>query len=171
MPEAALTEIATLRGQITAQEIKISSMRSTYTEKSPELTLAIAELRSLQEQLDKSSRVDQSKSQTKSSEYIQTLRDFKYNETLYELLARQYELARVDESRQGSTIQIVDIAQPPERKSKPRRAVIAMITMILSTICFAGFSIFRDRINSLLDQNVLQGKPRTLGALLSADRQ
>lgn len=170
MPETALVEVASLRGQITAQEIKIASMKNTYADSSPEINLAVTELRTLQAQLEKSSRIDPLKGQTRNSEYIQTLRDFKYNETLYELLARQYELARVDESRQGSTIQVVDIAQPPERKSKPRRAVIALIALILSTICFAGIASIREWLSTLMDQNAMQGKPRTLRALFSTQR-
>ena len=57
-------------------------------------------------------------------------RDFKYHETLFDLFAKQYELARVDESREGATIQVLDVAQPPERKSKPKKAVIAMVATL-----------------------------------------
>jgi uncharacterized protein involved in exopolysaccharide biosynthesis len=64
------------------------------------------------------------------SDYITKYRDFKYFETLFELFAKQYEMARVDESREGAVIQVVDAAQPPERKSKPKKALIAIMTTL-----------------------------------------
>ncbi len=51
----------------------------------------------------------------------------KYNETLYELLAKQYELARLDEARDAVVIQVIDRAIPPERKSRPQRWLIVLV--------------------------------------------
>jgi uncharacterized protein involved in exopolysaccharide biosynthesis len=62
--------------------------------------------------------------------YVARYRDVKYHETLFDLFARQFELAKSDEAREGTVIQVVDVALPPERRSKPRRA----ITAILSTL-------------------------------------
>jgi uncharacterized protein involved in exopolysaccharide biosynthesis len=47
-------------------------------------------------------------------------------------MAKQFELARLDEAREGAVIQVVDAAQPPERKSKPQKVLIAMITAFLA---------------------------------------
>ena len=49
---------------------------------------------------------------------------------MFELFAKQYELARVDESREGAVIQVLDAAQPPERKAKPKRALIAVMIAV-----------------------------------------
>jgi hypothetical protein len=57
----------------------------------------------------------------KGGDYIAAFRDYKYYETLFELFAKQYEIARIDEAREGPVIQIVDVATPPERKSKPKK--------------------------------------------------
>ena len=51
-------------------------------------------------------------------------------ETLFELFAKQFEIARLDESREGPAIQVLDIAEPPARKSKPKRALTAIITSL-----------------------------------------
>jgi hypothetical protein len=64
------------------------------------------------------------------SDYISKFRDFKYHETLFELFAKQYEMARIDESREGAVIQVVDVAMPPELKSKPKKALIAVLTTL-----------------------------------------
>jgi uncharacterized protein involved in exopolysaccharide biosynthesis len=58
--------------------------------------------------------------------YIDRYREYKYQEALFELYARQFELARVDESREGALVQVVDRATPPEKKSKPQRGLIGM---------------------------------------------
>ena len=59
-------------------------------------------------------------------DYLDKYRNFKYLETLFEMYARQFELARIDEGREGGLIQVIDAATPPEKKSKPRRGFIAM---------------------------------------------
>jgi uncharacterized protein involved in exopolysaccharide biosynthesis len=59
-------------------------------------------------------------------EYVRKVRDVKYYETMFELLARQYELAKLDEAKEGSLIQIVDPAIPPDRRSFPKRSLIVI---------------------------------------------
>jgi uncharacterized protein involved in exopolysaccharide biosynthesis len=50
----------------------------------------------------------------------------KYHETLYELLAKQYEAARIDEAKAAPVIQVVDRAVPPDKKSGPHRLWILL---------------------------------------------
>ena len=59
-------------------------------------------------------------------EYIRRLRDVKYNETIFEILARQFEIAKLDEAKQGALIQIVDPAIPPDKRSFPKRGLIVI---------------------------------------------
>lgn len=66
-------------------------------------------------------------------EYVRSLRDVKYYETIFELLAKQYELAKIDEAKNSSLIQLLDKAIPADRKSKPKRA-----SMVLGGL-FGGF--------------------------------
>ena len=54
-------------------------------------------------------------------EYLRKLRDLKYYETIYELIAKQFEMAKLDEARQGAVIQVADVAVPPDKKSSPPR--------------------------------------------------
>ena len=71
--------------------------------------------------------------------YIEKYRDLKYQETLFELFARQFELAKVDEAREGALIQVVDMALPPERKSKPAKALIAVVVTLVAGIFFLAW--------------------------------
>jgi len=64
------------------------------------------------------------------TEYLRTLRQLKFNETLYELLVKQYELAKLEEARDAVVIQVIDRAVPPERKSRPQISVIVSVSAI-----------------------------------------
>lgn len=127
-PEAMGEGIATLRAQVVAKEVQLSSMRGYLTANSPDFRQAQQELASLRAQLAKAASNNQPSGG--NADYINRYRDFKYNEVLFEQLAKQYELARIDESREGAVIQIVDVAEPPERKSQPKKAQIAVVATL-----------------------------------------
>ncbi len=65
-------------------------------------------------------------------ENIQLMRDLKYYQMLYELLAKQYEVARLDEAKESSLIQVLDPAVEPERKSSPKRALIVITATLVA---------------------------------------
>ncbi len=127
-PAAAVEVVAKLRAGITAQEIKIANMRGFLTESAPDIRQAMNELSVLRDQL---ARAEKDDPQSRGDDnYIARFRAYKYAETLYELFAKQYELARVDEAREGAVIQVVDPATPPEKKAKPKKALIAVIATL-----------------------------------------
>lgn len=134
-PQAAVEGLAQLQASITAQEVKVATMRGYLTENAPDFRRALNELGALRAQLRQAER-SQAPASPGDSDYVAKFRDFKYHETLFELFAKQYEIARVDESREGAVIQIVDVAQAPERKTKPKKATIA----VLATLA-AGFAL------------------------------
>jgi len=135
-PASAVAAVAALKAQVTAQEVKLGAMRGYLADSSPEFKLALAELASLRSQLTKLERDDSGPGKSADVDYVNRYRDFKYHETLFELFAKQYEIARVDEAREGAVIQVLDAAQVPERKSKPKRALIAVIATLA-----AGFAL------------------------------
>jgi tyrosine-protein kinase Etk/Wzc len=59
-------------------------------------------------------------------EYARKLREVKYHDTLLDLLARQYEAARLDEAKSAPIIQVVDRSVPPDKKSGPPRLLIIL---------------------------------------------
>ena len=76
------------------------------------------------------------------------VRDFKYHETLFELLAKQYEIARVDEAREGAVLQVMDPATVPERKSKPKKALIAVLATLASGFALLLFVFVRSALKN-----------------------
>ena len=132
-PDITVRAVAVLQAQISAQEVKLASMRSYLTDTAPDFMHARAELAALRAQLSKFENSSQlTTNAADDSDYVTRYRDFKYYETLFELFAKQFELAKIDEAREGSIIQVVDVALPPERKSKPKRAMIAVATTLIS---------------------------------------
>lgn len=141
-PEAAIGVVAQLQAQIAAQEIKLASMRGYLSDSAPDFKQALTELAALRAQGAKFEKAESKAGNPGDSDYVARYRDYKYYETLFVLFSKQFELAKVDESREGTAIQVVDIALPPERKSKPKRALIAIMTtlaagMVLLLFVFA----------------------------------
>lgn len=128
-PKAAAEAYARLKAEVVAAEVRIQSLRTMMAEAAPEVMQQSALVNSLRAQL---SKLESSDSSAASADYISSYREFKYQETLMELFARQYELARLDESREGAAIQVIDVAQKPEHKSKPKRAVIAITVWLVA---------------------------------------
>jgi uncharacterized protein involved in exopolysaccharide biosynthesis len=140
--ESIIRSMAQLRAEIASREVALSSLKSAATAQNPEVARQEAEVAAMRDQLRKlESNNDPGRpgdpmiltSQVPKAglEYVRALRDLKYNETLFELLSKQYEAARIDEAKEAPIIQVVDSAVPPERKSWPPRAVFALAGAVL----------------------------------------
>jgi tyrosine-protein kinase Etk/Wzc len=145
---ALIESAAILRAQVAAKQVQIEGMRSFAAEDNPELILAKQELAALQSQLthvagsqqDPGSDINLSKGRVTQAgmEYIRRFRELKYQETVFELLAKEFEIAKLDEAREGSIVQVVDTAVPPDKKSSPHRLLI-VIGSTMSAFFIAAF--------------------------------
>jgi tyrosine-protein kinase Etk/Wzc len=144
-PAAAVEGLAKLKAGITAQEIKLASMRGYLTESAPDFKQAQTELAAMRSQMTRAEK-EEPASSSKDSNYIAKFRDFKYHETLFELFAKQFEMARLDESREGASIQVLDIAQAPENKSKPKKSLIALMTALAAGFALLLFIFIRQAL-------------------------
>ena len=144
-PVAAVEGLAKLKASITAQEIKLASMRGYLTESAPDFKQARTELSAMRAQLNQAEKEEPSAAGA-DGDYISKFRDFKYHETLFELFAKQYEMARIDESREGAVIQVVDVALPPELKAKPKKALIAIMTTLATSFALLLFVFIRQAL-------------------------
>jgi uncharacterized protein involved in exopolysaccharide biosynthesis len=120
---------AEMRAQIAAKEVQLSAMGSFATPQNPDVQRLGGELAALRSQLKK---LEQGSGADEKSSPLQQLavksyRDIKAREAMMGVLVAQYESARVDEAKEGPLIQQVDVALPPERKSKPKRAIIVLV--------------------------------------------
>ena len=145
-PAAAVEAVARLKAGISVQEVKLGAMRNYLTESSPDFKQALSELASLKSELAKAEK-DEPASQG-MSDYVARYREFKYQETMFELFAKQFELAKVDESREGAVIQVLDTAQPPEREAKPKKAMIAIIAALAAGFALLIFVFIRSALQN-----------------------
>jgi tyrosine-protein kinase Etk/Wzc len=168
-PQAAIEGLARLKAGVTAQEIKLASMRGYLTETAPDFKQAQIEIAALRSQLARAEREEPAiiGANIGASDYIAKFRDFKYQETLFELFAKQYEMARLDESREGSVIQVLDVAEAADRKSKPKKAQIAMLATLASAFALLLFVFIRHAFRSASQTPESAEKLSRLGLALS----
>jgi tyrosine-protein kinase Etk/Wzc len=145
--ESIIRSLAVLRAEIASREVQINSLRMFATDQNPVAMRAQEEINSLRSQLAKLEKDPRNPELTSpfgipagrlpavALEYARKLREVKYHETLFELLAKQYEAARIDEAKAAPIIQVVDRAVPPDQKSGPHR------TFIVLGCGFIGFCI------------------------------
>jgi tyrosine-protein kinase Etk/Wzc len=137
--------LAELRARVAAKQVEVQAIRSYSTEQNPDVQLAEQELSTLQAE---AARMEQrGGSQGTGSmglgdvpsaglEYLRAQRELVYRQTLFDLLIRQYDAARLDESKEAAIIQVVDVATAPDRKSAPQRGLIVLVGTLLGF--FAG---------------------------------
>lgn len=136
---ARLETMGRLRAQVSAKEIQLNSMRAFLTPNNSDFKRVQEELTSLRAELSRlengngGDETDAGNKQV-GLQSIKLLRDVKYYQMLYELLAKQYEVARLDEAKDPSIIQVLDPAVEPENKFKPKRGIIVLVTGVLSLI-------------------------------------
>ena len=130
-----LESAATLRAEVAAKEVQIQSMRSFATAENPDLVQAQNELAAFRSQVAQAltgqgdttpTDIAVRKMPQAGLEYIAKLREVKYREALLEMMTKQYELARVDEAKDSSLVQVLDTAVPPEVRSFPHRSIIVL---------------------------------------------
>ena len=147
-PKAAAESYARLRAELTAAEVRLQTQRQSLADGSAEIHQQSTLVQALRDQLRGQERANDAPSVGSGPDYVSKYREFKYQETLFDLMARQYELAKVDESREGGLIQVVDRAQPAEHKIRPQRGVIAVTATMLSGMAYALFLIIRGRMKA-----------------------
>lgn len=142
--KAIISAVASLKGKIAAKEIQIERMRMFATEQNPDLQAAERELSGLRNQLAQMERREvaghgdiqlaTAKVPAAGLEYIRQYRNVKYREAIFELLAKQFEVAKLDEAKNAVIVQVLDSGIPPERRSSPQRLLVIGISILLSFV-------------------------------------
>jgi tyrosine-protein kinase Etk/Wzc len=136
--KAMIEGLAVLRAQIDAKDVELQAMRSYSTEHNPEVSLAERELSSLRAE---SARLQQRNHSPgfgdlgledvpgAGLEYLRAEHELKYRQAMFDLLIKQYDAARLDESKDAAIIQVVEPAIVPDRTSSPKPALIVLLSM------------------------------------------
>jgi tyrosine-protein kinase Etk/Wzc len=155
------SEIQTLaetRAQVAAREVELAGLRHFQTEESPDVIRLKTEIANLQGQL---ARLQEGKEKSLGGsiptsmvpelqlDYVRKEREVKYHEALFQILARQYESARLDEAHNAPLLQVLDNPSYPEQKSSPHRMQIMLGGLILGALIGCLWVLVRDYVQAL----------------------
>ena len=163
--KALITSLADLHAEVADKEVQLQALRSYSTEQNPEVQLLESQLASLQDQTAKleersgspeSGGLDLADVAGAGADYLRAEHELEYRQALFDLLLKQYDAARWDESRNAAVIQVVEDAIPPDTKSAPRRTLIVLVFTALG-LFGAWFYI--------LGRNILAANPHLLQLL------
>jgi uncharacterized protein involved in exopolysaccharide biosynthesis len=140
-----IQEMAQIRADITSRQVELASMRQGATEQNPQVVLLQSQITGLQQQLQQMEatstksrpgdlQVPTAKVPERALQYIRKQREVRYREVLFDLIARQYESARLDEAREAPLLQVVDYAVPPDKKSGPPRMLLVLAAGIFGLV-------------------------------------
>jgi tyrosine-protein kinase Etk/Wzc len=155
--EVLIRSGAQLRAEIASRQVQLQAMQSYATDQNPQLQVLRREIEALQGQLGQlesksgsGSKFDFSASKLPEASlaYIRKFRDMKYHETLYELLAKQYEAARIDEAKEAPMIQVVDRAVVPDKKSWPPRLLLVLAAAFVGLILGSTYALVRGALRT-----------------------
>lgn len=152
--EALIGGAAQVRAQISEREVQLKVLRGSATELNPDVIRLASELRALRAELARmestqggnaGSAVDMPVGRIPEAaiEYVRARRELKLQEALLESMIRQFEIAKLDEAKEGPVLQQVDVAQPPDRKSKPARALIVLASTLIALLGAMAFVAWR----------------------------
>ena len=165
--EATIEAVARLRAEIAQREVQLSAMRTFATPENSDYRRVVAELNGLRAELKKLDKggtggelglVSAGNLPEQGLEYVRALREVKYQEAVFEIMAKQFELAKVDEAKDGGNVQQLDVATVPERKSKPKRALIVVLSVLAAGFLAVLLAFVRAAMRkAAADENNQQG--------------
>ena len=150
-----MSAIAQTQAEISNKEVQLAALTQSATNANPEVVRLTSELDSLRDHLRKLENssgkgnpgnplVPTAQVPELSLEYVRRDRDVKYHEALYTMLLRQYESAKLDESRAAPLVQIVDEAVVPDQKSWPPRTIFVVLFTFLGMAAGVAWVIASD---------------------------
>ena len=150
--ETIIRSIAETRANIASLEVQLQAVNTFATDQNPDAIRLQQEIATMRKQLanleNNQQKITPGDIQVPAGrvpeaglQYIQKLRELKYHETLFDLLSKQYEAARMDEAKSAPIIQVIDRAIPPDKKSGPPRLLLTLGFGFLG-FCFACLWVF-----------------------------
>ncbi len=153
---AVIEGIAQLKGEIASKEVELGVLLTSQTEQNPQVRALREGIGQLKAQLRKLG--DSSTGRKVSSDifisaadvpnvglqYARLMRDYKVQETLFELLTKQFEMAKINEAKNTSALQVLDEAMVPDKKSKPKRSLIVLLATFVVGFMAVFFAFIRE---------------------------
>ena len=178
--KVAIEGIARLRAEVVSKEVQLAAMRNSMTDENSEVRTLLAGITKLKNQLNSMSGSGGGGGVIPSVgsapgigvEYIRRLRELKTQEALYEQLTKQFELAKINEARDSTSIQVLDEAIAPLRKSKPKRSLIVILSAVTAFFCSVFLVFIKEYLAKLSpeDSAIMAEMKGTLKGMLRLRR-
>lgn len=146
LAEAGVRAGVELRTQIAVREVQLRALGRFATPRNPDVQRLAAEVDSLRAQLQQVEQGRESRASEAhagSSAALDAFRKLKVQQATLESLVKQAEIARMDEAREGPSMQIVELAVPPERPTKPPRTLIVAASSLAFLVLGLLASFFK----------------------------
>jgi len=155
--KAMFEAAAVLQGELFAAQSELEGLSQIYTDSNVRVRSLQARIAELKRELDKVGGATPANSSPGESgpplypsirqlpilgvPYGDFYRRLKINEAVFEILTKQYELAKVEEAKSVPSVKVLDVAKVPERRSGPPRTLVVLGGVLLS-FCFAAAWLF-----------------------------
>ena len=152
--DAMIRSVSQLHAEILSKKAQLAGLKTFVTDENPRFQSVKKEINTLEGELANLEQgshiagipeVPVGQIPQASLEYIRKYRDVKYHESLFEILAKQYEAARMDEARAAPLVQVVDQAVVPERKSWPPRTILVLTATAAGAVLASIWTLLNAR--------------------------
>jgi uncharacterized protein involved in exopolysaccharide biosynthesis len=158
---ALIAGSATVEGQLIAAQSELKGLQQIYTDSHERVQQAKAQIRELQRQLAQMKGKDTKGSDTEdvkalaslATPYLERYRRMKVEEAVVDTIEQQYTLAKFQESRHVSEVQVLSPAEVPEKKSFPRRGITTLAMMLVTFLVLSSWTITATAWSNLEAEN------------------
>ena len=162
--KAAIESAAKIRGEIIVAETELEVLKQFGTEKQNEAIMLKSKIDELKNQLSKIESGNPEKEENDPMvsfkelpalglQLARLMREAKIEEEVFKLITTQYELATIEEAKDVNTIQVLDRALPPDRKSGPKRALIVILSTMVAFFLAVFLAFFLEFLSRLKEND------------------
>jgi uncharacterized protein involved in exopolysaccharide biosynthesis len=165
--KTAIQTAADLKAEMVLNEIELNVLSQNLSPAHPEIQKLRSKINQIRKQLEKLEFGDQKENSEEngvldvpfsevprlSLELARLIRDLKIQEAIFELLSSQYEQAKIQEAKDTPTIQVLDRAVPPEKRSRPKRVLMVILAGVASLFVGAVFVFGLEYLKSSQKRN------------------
>lgn len=152
--KVAIEKAGEIKGTILAKEVELEVMLQTLKRDNPIIGRLQKELSELKKQFEHLQFGNTVPFEEQKDYFIpfadvpgvglklaELIREVKVEETVWQLLNQQYYSVKIQEARDTPTVQVLDEAIPPEKRTRPKRTLLVLVATFL-TFAFSLFWAF-----------------------------
>jgi capsule polysaccharide export protein KpsE/RkpR len=158
--KAMVEAAAILEGQLIAAQTELQGLRQIYTDQNVRVRETQARVDELHRQLLKMGGKQEPPGDTPSKDddfypsirklpllgvaYADLYRRMRIEETVFETLTQQYEIAKVQEAKEVPSVKVLDPPEIPEKKVFPPRILLVVLGALIALLIGASWTIAND---------------------------